>query len=120
MTRRIAVGSGWKRGAAAAAAVLLLALTQVLIVSTISPSSSEGHALESRVLSARARYAAEAGVRIIIARLEAGEDPPAEGVEIDLGTAQVVFVRSPESGVGEIVVEGKSGIARRRLSVLVQ
>ena len=76
---------------------------------------------EARVQSERAFHAAEAGLRIIIASVLAGESPPVEGTVVSVGVSVVEFVEVPESGQsGEVVLEGRAGTARRRLSVIVQ
>jgi len=63
----------------------------------------------------------EAGLRIVIASVLAGEDPPEEGTVVSVGVAEVEFVEVPASGQsGEVVLEGRAGTARRRLSVIVQ
>jgi len=124
MTKRSSVWFGSltrRRGAAIAAIVVMMAMLNLVVIGSVQSSSDEAQWAEARVQSERAFHAAEAGLRIIIASVLAGEDPPVEGTVVSVGVSVVEFVEVPEAGQsGEVVLEGRAGSARRRLSVIVQ
>ncbi|MCB9846461.1 MAG: hypothetical protein H6811_10815 [Phycisphaeraceae bacterium] len=110
-----------RRGAIVAAIVVLLALMNLVVVGVLRPTADESQLAEDRVQSSRAFHASESGARIAIRRILAGDDPLEAGTTVSVGVAEIEFIQSPESGEpGEIVIEGRSGDARRRLSVMVQ
>lgn len=110
-----------RRGGAVLAAVVLLAMINLLMVASVRPAGEESLIGESRLLSLRALHAAESGVRIVAGTLISGGEVPEAGAIATLGSASVEFVSVPPVGEpGEIVVKGRAGQARRALSVIVR
>lgn len=110
-----------RRGGAVLAAVVLLAMINLLMVASVRPAGDESMIGESRLLSLRALHAAESGVRIVAGTLISGGEVPEVGSIVQLGGAEIEFVSVPPVGEpGEIVVEGRAGQARRTLSVIVR
>lgn len=110
-----------RRGAAIAAVIVLMAMLHLVVIGSVESSSDEAQWAESRVQSSRAFHAAESGLRIVIASVLNGQATPDEGTIVSVGAGEVEFVEVPDGGgSGEVVLEGRAGHARRRLSVIVQ
>jgi Tfp pilus assembly protein PilX len=109
-----------RRGAAAAVAVIALGLVNLLVIGAVRPGPQEHQLALERVQAARALAAAESGVRLLIDLIERGEALPAEGETLTLTDASCEFVAVPEDGTGEVMIEGRCGSCRRRVSVLLQ
>lgn len=116
----LARGHSARRGAAAAVAVITLGLVNLLVLGAVRPGPQEQQLALERVQAARALAAAESGVRIVIDRIRRGEAPPAEGDVLTLTDASCEVIAVPEGGAGEVMIEGRCGPCRRRVSVLVQ
>jgi len=111
----------WGRGAALVALVAVLAVVNLVIVGSLRASSDDAMVASLRVETVRAFYAAESGALIAIRCVNAGIVPPAEGEQAAIGAALVRFEEMPPTGeAGTIVVEGRSGYGRRRLSLEVE
>lgn len=131
MTRRPRQISGFTLLEVVAAIVVLA----IVIPPTVTMLASAANARSDAVSLARGAALADAvlehiiadvasddaSLRIVIASVLAGENPPVEGTVVSTGVAEVEFVAVPASGQsGEVVLEGRSGSARWRLSVIVQ
>lgn len=109
------------RGVALAVVIVVLAMLNLVVMGSVRPSGDEAVLGAMRAETTRAYYAAESGafiaVRAVVGRLE----PPTVGSEQAVGVATVAFIDLPPRGeVGQIIVEGRSGEARRRLNLLVE
>lgn len=96
--------------------VVLMSMATLLVVSSVRPAADDAYTAVLRVETARAFYAAESGLQILLRRASAGEALPEEGESLDLGSAAVRFVAVP-TDTGEVVIEGSSGAARRRIRI---
>jgi hypothetical protein len=67
----------------------------------------------------RVFYAAESGATVVAKGLGGGPATPVQGTTLSLGTQTIHFVTVPITS-GEVVVEGRCGFARRRLSIEVE
>jgi len=111
---------GWRRGAAAIALVVLLAVVSVAVVGTIDAAGDETAVAVLRVESARSLYAAESGARVVMRLSGAGRPLPAAGSTMTLEGATVTFQSAPAAGkAGDITVIGASGYGQRRVRVTV-
>lgn len=111
--------TGRRRGAIVAAAVIMLALLHVVVIGVVFSGGDEAQVAVLRVETTRAFYAAESGARVVVRTLTDGGEMPGEGDELSLGESSVRFVSVPESA-GEFVVEGVSGLGKRRISLEVE
>jgi len=111
-----------RRGAVVAAAVAVLALTNLLVIAGISSVADGAQVAALRVETARAFYAAEAGAVVGVKSVTSGWELPSEGSSFAVGaSASVEFTDLPGAdGVGTLGVEGRSGFGRRRLSLELQ
>ncbi len=106
-----------RRAAILVAMVLVLAMVHLIVVGSLAPAQNEAELTALRVQTIRAFYAAEAGALVVIRKTLDNDDPIPEGDTLDLAGGQVVFVTWPVDGVGQCVVEGRSGRSVRRLSL---
>ena len=88
---------------------------------SLAPAADESHTAVLRVESARALHAAESGA-IIAAKLILEElELPEEGSVLPVGQGEVEFIALPPGGQsGLIVVEGRAGLGKRRISVEIE
>ncbi|HRQ72765.1 MAG TPA: PilX N-terminal domain-containing pilus assembly protein [Phycisphaerales bacterium] len=108
-------------GIALAVVIVVLAMLNLVVMGSVRPAGDEALMGAMRAETTRAFYAAESGAFIAVRAIVGGLEPPAVGSEQTIGVATVAFVGLPPTGeVGEIVVEGRSGEARRRLNLLVE
>ncbi len=108
------------RGATVAAMIVVLALINLAVIGAIRSTGDEAQIGALRVETVRAFYAAESGATIAVRSLIAGWTPPTDGTVVSLGNAEAEFVFVPAGGVGVLVVEGRSGFGRRRISLELQ
>lgn len=99
--------------------VVVLAVLHVAVIGGVAASGADAQTGLLRVETTRAFYAAEGGASVVVKGLLGETTPPTDGSTLTLSGAEVEFVQVPESA-GEIVVEGRSGFARRRLSIEVE
>ncbi|MCW5777684.1 MAG: hypothetical protein KIS87_14705 [Phycisphaeraceae bacterium] len=110
-----------KSGVALAIVIVVLAMLNLVVMGSIRPAGDEVVLGAMRAETTRAFYAAESGAFIAVRAIIGGLEPPTIGSEQTVGVATLTFVSLPPTGeVGEIVVEGRSGEARRRLNLLVE
>ncbi|MEN0019721.1 MAG: hypothetical protein AAF747_02435 [Planctomycetota bacterium] len=101
--------------------VLMLAMVQLMVLSSVRPAADEIYLAAMRVETARAFFAAESGMTIAIGELLAGDATALEGTARSLAGGSVEFVAMPAAGEsGIVVIEGRSGDARRRIEFEVQ
>lgn len=108
-----------RRGVVVLVLVVVLALINVALISGALASADDAHTGVLRVETVRAFYAAESGGLIAAKGLMGDTSVPAEGSSITLGSQSIHFVEVRESS-GEVVVEGRSGSARRRLDLQIE
>ena len=107
------------RGFAVAVILVVVAVLGLAVVGSIGPLAQEADLATLRVETVRAFYAAESGVVVAIGTVNAGLDAPEQGSTIIIGPQSTTFVTIPE-GVGEMNIEGASGMALRRVLLEVE
>lgn len=108
-----------RRGVVVLVIVVVLAVLNIAIIGGVAASASDAQVGLLRVETSRAFYAAEGGATIVVKGLLGDITPPTDGSTLTLDGSEIEFVQVPSSA-GEIVVEGRSGFARRRLSIEVE
>lgn len=108
-----------RRGFAVAVILVVVAVLGLAVVGSIGPLGQEAEMAALRVETLRAFYAAESGMVVTIGTLNAGIEVPGSGDSVVIGHQTIRFVTVPE-GVGEIVIEGASGWALRRVLLEVE
>ena len=108
-----------RRGVAVAMVLLIVSVLALAVAGSIEPISQEMDLAALRVETTRAFFAAESGAAIYTELLTAGLPPPEEGVELRVGAQTIRFLGTPEN-TGTLVVEGLSGLARRRVEILLE
>ncbi len=109
-----------RRGIAIAVLVIVFAMISFVVIAAIGGAQGDTQASAIRVETARAFYAAESGAIIIFRSVASGETLPVTGAQIDLGSQTIEFVQTPPSGVGTVIIEGRAGLARRRINLEIQ
>ncbi len=100
--------------------VFVLALISFVVIAAVVGGQGDTQASALRVETARAFYAAESGAVIVFRSVAAGDPLPASGTEFDLGSEVIEFVQTPPSGAGTAVIEGRAGLARRRINLEIR
>lgn len=108
-----------RRGVVIAVALLVVMVLGLTVAGSIRPLSQETDLASLRVETARAFYAAESGVTVYIAGINAGLTPPEPGETTATGSSSFSFIETGETD-GRVTVEGRSGSATRRLTVIVE
>ena len=113
-------GAPSRRGIAIAVLVIIFAVISFVVIAAVGGASGDTQASALRVETARAFYAAESGAVIVFRSVTAGEPLPVSGTQIDLGDEVIEFIETPAGSSGIVVIEGRSGLARRRISLEIQ
>lgn len=102
-----------------AVVLVVMSVLALVVAGTVQPLSQEADLAAVRVETARAFYAAESGVNVVIGLIHAGAEPPAAGTQTNFGPQTVRFVEVPD-GAGDLVIEGSSGLATRRVRLTIE
>lgn len=108
-----------RRGSALAVLVVVLALMGLVVAGSIRPLRDEASLATMRVETARAFYAAESGMMIVIQGYMGSATMPVEGSEIMVNGQRVEFSQIPDIA-GTAVIHGLSGNAVRRIELELQ
>jgi len=108
-----------RRGAAVVVVVIILALVNMTILTGLEAGADDSFAAASRIETARAFYAADAGTFITLRALSQGTAPPAAGTTVSLSSASASIVSTPTSGAGVVVIQGAAGLAMRRVEITI-
>lgn len=108
-----------RRGFAVAVVVLLLAIMNIVAFGSFRGAMDEAGVSSLRVETARAFYAAESGLAIVVLSLNNELDLPVQDDVLLLPGAEVRFVEIPEEE-GPVIIEGRSGAGRRRISAEIE
>lgn len=108
-----------RRGVVVLVLIVVLAVLNIALIGSVAVAGEDAHIGLLRVETVRSFYAAESGGVIAAKGLMGDTSVPVEGSSLDLGTQTIVFVEVREL-TGEVVVEGRSGFARRRLSLQIE
>ncbi|MEM7623357.1 MAG: hypothetical protein AAF235_09150 [Planctomycetota bacterium] len=105
---------------AIASVVLAVIVLQASTIAVIGSSSGDSLSSIQRVETTRAFFAAESG--LVVALVESASGVlPTQGLAVDLGGARFEMIAVPAlNSTGDIVLEGRSGITRRRIRVGVE
>jgi hypothetical protein len=102
-----------------AVVLVVMAVLGLVIAGSVQPLSQEADLAAVRVETTRAFFAAESGVAVVIGLANAGLELPAAGDETRIGLQTVRFIEVPD-GAGELVIEGASGLATRRVQLTIE
>lgn len=114
--RRLAAS---RRGVAVVAVVILLAIVNLAILAGLEAGAEDSSSAALRIETARAFYAADAGAVVVLRALSHGTSVPPAGTEIPLPNASFMVLAAPDSGAGDVVIEGVSGVAARRVQITI-
>ncbi|GMV27448.1 MAG: hypothetical protein AMXMBFR58_34790 [Phycisphaerae bacterium] len=108
------------RGAAIVAVVVVIAALHLAVMGTLQSSTDDAQTAAFRIETTRAFYATDSCVMVCRRLLSSEVWTPAEGDEIDFGNATASYVDVPAEGEeGNLVIEGRSGDATRRVRALL-
>ena len=115
MSARRPRASSTRRGFAVASVVVLLLMLNILAFGTMDGARDDGGVAALRIETLRALYAAESGVTVVIGEMASGRDAPTPGTTIEIEGATVEIEEG--AGEGEIRLQGRAGMGRRRIAV---
>jgi Tfp pilus assembly protein PilX len=104
-------------------ALSVLGVTNLLVVGAIASAGDDALIGRLRLDSIRAFYAAESGAAAALRQYVADDTAPLTGTITLPGGAEAEIVdalEAPPAEPGTLVVEGRSGLAARRLTLEVQ
>lgn len=102
-----------------AVVLVVLSVLGLVVAGSVQPLSEEAGLAAVRVETTRAFFAAESGVFVVIGLVNAGHDPPGTGDETRIGSQTIRYVQVPEDS-GDLVIEGASGLATRRVQLTIE
>lgn len=102
-----------------AVVLVVMSVLGLVVAGSVQPLSQEADLAAVRVETTRAFFAAESGVFVVIGLFNAGLDPPEAGDETRIGSQTVRYVRVPAEP-GDLVIEGASGLATRRVELSIE
>ena len=108
-----------RSGVAVVAVVILIVLVNTAVLASLGGGADDSMAAAMRIETARAFYAADAGTFVVLKALSGGSAVPAAGTVISLPNASVSIVSAPASGAGDVVIQGASGLAARRVQITI-
>lgn len=108
-----------RRGIAAAMAIIVLATMHVALIAAVTATADDAHTTALRIETVRAFYAAESGTMIVLGSGDLSA-LPAAGDVLQLGPSTIHWITVDPAESGNIVVEGRSGFARRRIRLTVR
>lgn len=108
-----------RRGVVIAVALLVVMVLGLAVAGSVRPLAQESDLASLRVETARAFYAAESGVTVYLAALNAGLPVPSQGDRVPLVVSSFEYLGSVSLD-GEVTVEGRSGSATRRVTAVVE
>ena len=109
-----------RRGVAIAVLVIIFAIISFVVIAAVGGAQGDTQTAAIRVETARAFYAAESGAVIVFQAVIGGDPLPVTGSQVDLGAETIEFVETPVSGTGTVIIEGRAGLARRRINLEIQ
>ena len=98
--------------------VLILGLTNLLMLSSVAGPSDDARLAATRADTVRSFYAGESGAAMVIGEYSAGRSIPTG--TITLPTGQAVDISSSGTGPFNVTIVGRSGQARRQLTLTIQ
>lgn len=108
-----------RRAAALAAAVMVIATLNLVIIGSLSSGTDDAMLASQRLDSTRALLAAESGVALVIGELS-GDRPIPEG-EVVLPSGQIVTIESVSvTPPMQVDITGRSGLAQRIIRIRVE
>ena len=120
MTPSVGNGAGTRsrRGIAVATVLLAVMILGLTVAGAVLPLAQEADLSAVRVETTRAFYAAESGASLIFGAANAGLPQPEQDDRVVIGSQSVVFIEVPD-GPGDLVIEGRSGQAARRVRIQI-
>jgi hypothetical protein len=120
-------GSPRCRGSVMAVVLVVMSVLGLVVAGSVQPLAQEADLAAVRVETTRAFFAAESGVAVVIGMLNAGLEPPEAGTTTAMGRQAFRFIEVPQGGaggdggvVGDVVIEGVSGLATRRVLLTIE
>lgn len=108
-----------RRGVAMATVLLVVMILGLTVAASVIPMAQESDLAAVRVETLRAFYAAESGANIVLGSSYAGLALPEENDQIALGAQSIVFLQIP-ADTGDLIIEGRSGLASRRIRIEIE
>lgn len=108
-----------RRAAALVMAVLMLAAINLAVVSSVSGGGDDARLASTRADTARAFYAAESGVALVMGEYQAGRTIPTGTITIASETT-VAITTSTATAPMDVVIIGRYGQAQRRVELRVE
>lgn len=108
-----------RRGVVIVLTLVAIVALGLAVAGSFEPLAHEAETAAGRVESARAFYAAESGALIALGALAHAGPIPEPGDEIALPFQTVRFLEVP-AGAGDLVTEGVSGAAARRVRLQIE
>ncbi|MBZ0171497.1 MAG: hypothetical protein K8E66_03880 [Phycisphaerales bacterium] len=110
-----------RRGAVLAMVIVLIALLQLMVITSLGGAADDADEVVLRIQTLRAFYAAESGAVVALSDELRGITPPGAGELLALPNGVAVFLQTPwDDEGGLLVVEGRADIARRRIQISLQ
>ncbi|MGV6814489.1 MAG: hypothetical protein ACWA5W_05695 [Phycisphaerales bacterium] len=106
--------SDHRRGTVLVVIVVVMAILGLVVAGSVRPVRDEADLATMRIETTRAFYASESGAIIMMNAVLGKTTMPSAGDTIDLDGQQVLVVQIPDAQ-GVVVVEGRSGDAKRRI-----
>ncbi|MBX3391652.1 MAG: hypothetical protein KF787_03290 [Phycisphaeraceae bacterium] len=108
------------RGAVIVIVVMMIGATHLAVMGSVASMADDAHAAALRVETARAFYAADGCVMACRRMIVGGLALPSAGDTVSFERATGTYLDvPPDDGEGELVIEGRSGTALRRVRVML-
>lgn len=109
-----------RRGGVILLVVVLICITHVAVMGSVSALTEDTSLAAFRVETVRAFYASDSAANISRRLLSSDLYNPAAGTTLSFGHSTATYVQAPPAGQeGEVVIKGVSGLATRRVKVLL-
>lgn len=117
---RLGVGRRARRGAVIVIVVMMIGAAHLAVMGSVASMADDAHAAALRVETVRAFYAADGCVMASRRMLSGGLALPEKGSTVQFERATGVYMDvPPDDGEGELVIEGRSGTAVRRVRAVL-
>lgn len=103
-----------RRGTVLVVIVVVMAILGLVVAGSVRPVRDEADLATMRIETTRAFYASESGAIIMMNAVLGKTTMPSAGDTIDIDGQQILIVQIPDAQ-GVVIVEGRSGEAKRRI-----
>ena len=108
-----------RRGSVIAIVLVVIVILGLAVTGSIRPLSQEADLASIRIETVRAFYAAESGTALVLGAFTHARPLPAEDHQVTFAQQTLRFIEVPDAA-GVLVVEGRSGMAARRISLEIE